>query len=223
VRIYEGAPRKRAPARGKRGTAPAASLGPRLLKAAVTPVLRKPVSAFAGLLLTGFAAVIVVNAVALQPRAHPAPLFGADRGRAIEVQAKPPAQAAQPAAAAQTAPAAPASPPQVLPPARPERQAQPATTAALPPARPDLIGELIRGGSPAAGSNTPSPQASTTLLNAQRALVKLGYSLKPDGVMGPETQHAIESFEQQARLPVTGTLNPRMLKSLATASGMPVE
>jgi hypothetical protein len=220
VRIYEGAPRKRAPARGKRGAAPAANIGLRLLKAAVTPILRKPASAFAGLLLTGFAATIVVNAVALQPRAHPAPLFGADRGRAIEVPAKPAAPAAQPTASAQTAPA---SPPQILPPARPEREAQPTTTAALPPARPDLIGQLIRGGNPAATSNAAPVQASATLLNVQRALVKLGYSLKPDGVMGPATQHAIESFEQQAHLPVTGALNPRMLKSLATASGMPVE
>jgi hypothetical protein len=192
----------------------------RLLRAAVTPVLRKPATALATVLLTGFAAAIVVNALALQPRRHPAPLFGPDRGKAMDIPLKQAPEAVRTAAPALV----PAAPPAVLPPARPEREAPPATSIALPPARPDLIGDLLRGGAPATTGHPAGPaQASTTLLNVQRALVKLGYSLKPDGMMGPETQHAIESFEQRSGLPVTGDLNTRMLKSLATASGMPVE
>jgi hypothetical protein len=192
------------------------------VRAAVTPVLRKPATALVTVLLTGFAAAIVFNALALQPRRHPAPLFGVDRGKAMDIPLRQAPEAVR-TAAPSPAPV-PAAPPAVLLPARPERETPPTTSVALPPARPDLIGDLLRGGAPATTGHPAGPaQASTTLLNVQRALVKLGYSLKPDGVMGPATQHAIESFEQRSGLPVTGDLNTRMLKSLATASGMPVE
>ena len=45
---------------------------------------------------------------------------------------------------------------------------------------------------------------------AQRALTKLGYgTLKSDGAIGPGTRQAIEKFERDRRLPVTGDLNSR--------------
>nr|WP_283771488.1 peptidoglycan-binding domain-containing protein [Chelatococcus sp. YT9] len=178
--------------------------------------------------MTSCAVFIVVNAVALQPGQHPAPLFGSDRGRAVSETTQRPAESPTPA----TVPvppqrvAVPTAPAAVQPPNRPERvpPAPRETTAALPPARPDAIGDFIRGGLPATtGTINATPQASLVLLNAQKALLKLGYVIKPDGLMGPATQKAIEIFEKDHGLAVTGELGARTLEALAAASGMPVE
>lgn len=205
-----------------------------VLKLVVVPLVRRPATALTALLMTSCALFIVVNALALQPRQHPAPLFGSDRGRSPQEPAQRPTEVA----ARPTPPATvqqPATPQQtgaVLPPSRPavtrDTTGAKDITSALPPARPDLIGDLIKGGAPpssasAGASSSASPQASLVLLNAQKALSKLGYAVKPDGLMGPATQRAIETFERDHGLAVTGEPNPRMLKSLAAASGMPVE
>ncbi len=60
--------------------------------------------------------------------------------------------------------------------------------------------------------------------SAQRALTKLGYGpLKSDGLMGVGTRQAIEKFERDRRLPVTGELNPKTIRELAAQSGALVE
>ncbi|MBX3537367.1 MAG: peptidoglycan-binding protein [Chelatococcus sp.] len=200
-----------------------------ILKIVAIPLVRKPATALTALLMTSCAVFIVVNAVALQPGQHPAPLFGSDRGRAAPETAQRPVASTTPAPPVPAPPqrvAAPTAPAAVQPPNRPERAA-PApreTAAALPPARPDVIGDFIRGGAPATtGAINTTPQASLVLLNAQKALLKLGYVIKPDGLMGPATQKAIEIFEKDHGLAVTGELGPRTLQALGAASGMPVE
>lgn len=46
------------------------------------------------------------------------------------------------------------------------------------------------------------------VLAAQRALAEYGYGqIKPNGVLGPETQAAIERFERERKLPITGQLS----------------
>ncbi len=58
----------------------------------------------------------------------------------------------------------------------------------------------------------------------QRALVKLGFGpLKADGLMGPTTRQAIERFERERKIPVTGELGARTVRELAAQSGLPVE
>ncbi|PXW56292.1 putative peptidoglycan binding protein [Chelatococcus asaccharovorans] len=201
-----------------------------IFKVVAMPLVRRPATALTALLMTSCAAFIIVNALALQPGQHPAPLFGSDRGRAASHTAPQPVHAETPVAPSPPPQqvAAPAPPAVVLPPSRPERAA-PASrevAAVQPPARPDLIGELIRGGPASTGSTNPAPaapQASLVLLNAQKALLKIGYVIKPDGLMGPATQKAIEVFEKDHGLPPTGELGPRTLQALAAASGMPVE
>jgi peptidoglycan hydrolase-like protein with peptidoglycan-binding domain len=62
------------------------------------------------------------------------------------------------------------------------------------------------------------------VLAAQRALVKLGYTqVKADGVPGEATRSAIERFERERKLPVTGRLNPVTVRELAAASGMKLD
>jgi peptidoglycan hydrolase-like protein with peptidoglycan-binding domain len=82
--------------------------------------------------------------------------------------------------------------------------------APIPPAKPDLIGDLI----------APSKQ----VIAVQRALSEFGYGqIKPTGIVDPETQSAIQKFERERKLPVTGQLSHRVVRELAAITGRPLE
>lgn len=74
-----------------------------------------------------------------------------------------------------------------------------------------------------AGNETNSSNLSSykdKVMKVQQALVLLGYGqLTVDGIMGSGTRSAIESFERDHGLPVTGELNDKTYKSLAKAMG----
>jgi hypothetical protein len=54
----------------------------------------------------------------------------------------------------------------------------------------------------------------------QRALAQFGYGqIKPTGVVDGETRAAIEKFERDHRLPVTGQLSDRVARELAVMTG----
>jgi peptidoglycan hydrolase-like protein with peptidoglycan-binding domain len=199
-----------------------------------------------GLLAVGGAVAILINALALQPGPHPAPLF----------VAKPPKAAvssAEPTGAVVTA----------LPRPRPPEidAARPATSRPRAEIVTDIQGELARKGfydGAADGVHGPKTDAairdfeqaaglksgepSEALLNAitrsplraavkrtdsiadllgtskqkitsiQRALADFGYGqIKPSGVMDAETRAAIEKFERERRLPVTGNVSERVV------------
>jgi len=58
----------------------------------------------------------------------------------------------------------------------------------------------------------------------QRALSDFGYGqIKPTGVYDPETRAAIEKFERDRKLPVTGQINDRVVRDLAAMTGRPLE
>jgi putative peptidoglycan binding protein len=120
--------------------------------------------------------------------------------------AAPPARAPQAAAPAAPAPAAPA----------------PAPTRS---AARDPIAEMIRMGGPVPvpPGNVGRSDHGDTVLAGQRALARLGYSVKVDGMMGSGTRQAIERFEQDRRLPVTGEMNARTARELSAASGIAVQ
>ena len=82
--------------------------------------------------------------------------------------------------------------------------------APIPPAKPDPIGDLI----------APSKQ----VIAVQRALSEFGYGqIKPTGTVDPETQSAIQKFERERKLPVTGQLSHRVVRELAALTGRPLE
>ncbi|MEX0752398.1 MAG: peptidoglycan-binding domain-containing protein [Xanthobacteraceae bacterium] len=57
----------------------------------------------------------------------------------------------------------------------------------------------------------------------QRALAEFGYGqVKADGLPGPETSAAIEKFERERNLPVTGQLSERLARELAAMTGRPI-
>ena len=156
------------------------------------------------------ALAIMVNALVLQKGHHPAPLFG----KAIALGSSP-APAARAPQVAQTVEDAP--PPAVTsaPPAHRE------VVEAAPTTDGDPIGQLIAGKAPPAAA--PGKTDTRTVMGAQRALAKLGFALKPNGTLGPQTRKAIESFERDHHLPVNGELGHRLIRVLASASGAKID
>jgi peptidoglycan hydrolase-like protein with peptidoglycan-binding domain len=58
----------------------------------------------------------------------------------------------------------------------------------------------------------------------QRALADFGYGqIKLTGVFDPDTRAAIEKFERDHRLPVTGQISDRFVRELAAMTGRPLE
>ena len=82
--------------------------------------------------------------------------------------------------------------------------------AVTAPARNDPIAEL----------SAPSKR----VLAIQRALSDYGSGqIKPTGAYDPETRVAIEKFERDHRLPVTGQISDRFVRELAAMTGRPLE
>jgi len=80
---------------------------------------------------------------------------------------------------------------------------------------------------PAPRTNDPIAQLiapSKRVLAVQRALADFGYGqIKPTGLYDPETRTAIEKFERDRRLPVTGQISERVVRELAAMTGRPLE
>ena len=68
------------------------------------------------------------------------------------------------------------------------------------------------------------PAPSKRVLALQRALAEYGYGqIKPTGIIDSETQAAIEKFERERKLPVTGQASDRVTRELAAMTGRPLE
>jgi peptidoglycan hydrolase-like protein with peptidoglycan-binding domain len=78
------------------------------------------------------------------------------------------------------------------------------------PLRNDAIADLL----------APSKRVAAV----QRALAQFGYGqIKPSGVVDAETRAAIEKFERDRKLPVTGQPSDRLTRELAAATGRPLD
>jgi hypothetical protein len=170
------------------------------------------------LCLAGATAIgVPLNALYFQDGRHPAPLF---RAFAPEPRA-PESRASEPRAAAEAP----------LPPARPQTATAPAQQQAIQPApvphaaapKPAAKPEQARGekrdaiGALLGNAHKAAPKADEADKNvqvAQRALAKLGYALHADGKMGGATKQAIEKYERDNHLPVTGEVTQKLLRKL---------
>jgi peptidoglycan hydrolase-like protein with peptidoglycan-binding domain len=89
-------------------------------------------------------------------------------------------------------------------------KAQSGRATSSEPARNDPITEMI----------TPSKR----VIAIQRALADFGYGqIKPSGTYDPDTRSAIEKFERDHRLPVSGQITDRFVRELAAMTGRPLE
>jgi peptidoglycan hydrolase-like protein with peptidoglycan-binding domain len=65
--------------------------------------------------------------------------------------------------------------------------------------------------------------SSRPLAPIQRALSEFGYGpLETNGTFGPHTRAAIERFERDHRLPVTGQISDRLIRELSNMTGRPL-
>jgi peptidoglycan hydrolase-like protein with peptidoglycan-binding domain len=66
--------------------------------------------------------------------------------------------------------------------------------------------------------------ASARVIAVQRALAEFGYGqIKPSGIVDADTQRAIERFERERKLPLTGQVSDRVVRELAAATGRPLD
>jgi peptidoglycan hydrolase-like protein with peptidoglycan-binding domain len=79
------------------------------------------------------------------------------------------------------------------------------------PARPDAVATLI----------APSRQQ---VVAVQRALSDFGYGqIKANGVYDADTRAAIERFERERKIPITGQISERLLRELGSMIGRPLD
>ncbi len=65
---------------------------------------------------------------------------------------------------------------------------------------------------------------SQRVLAIQRALSDFGYGqIKPTGTYDPDTRNAVEKFERDRKLPITGEISDRVVRELAAMTGRPLE
>jgi Putative peptidoglycan binding domain len=89
-------------------------------------------------------------------------------------------------------------------------------SAAQPPA--------ARGSDPIAELISASVGSPARLSAVQRALSEFGYGqIKPSGTLDPATSAAIERFESEHKMQVTGRLSERLLRELSTLTGRRID
>ncbi|PNE11822.1 MAG: hypothetical protein CR217_06440 [Beijerinckiaceae bacterium] len=170
------------------------------------------------------ATAILLNALVWQRTRHPAPLF-------LRAAPAPAAPAKEPTIARLIAVPPPQPQPAVTPfqahdkPVEKPPLEMPAggyprqTRVNSPPPRDEIL-QLLKV--PPARPNTEAAAPATrgkSVLAAQRALVKLGFVLNPDGVAGAATRQAIERYERDHGLAVHGEVTPALSRQLSAEMG----
>src|SRR6266850_8604832 len=189
-------------------------------------LLHSPKDMIAGALAFAAVSAIIANALFLQAGRHPSPMFGS-------VVAIP----------AAWAPASPLPRPRPVEAAASLLEPKPAEPKLAEPKAADPLANLVKATSvaPVAPSTVARPPApipassrNETIANSapisrrvaavQRALTEYGYGqLKPTGTVGSDTQAAIQKFERERKIPVTGQVSDRLVRELAAVTGRPVE
>jgi hypothetical protein len=198
-------------------------------------LLRRPRDSFAFVVVSAAATAIIVNGLYLQHGPHPAPIFAL---KPLPIAASAPA--GHVAVVSRPRPAEPETAKGDLAPSRmhtagiDNARARPAASPTIVAPRKDPIAELLATRSvppavplPAQPQNQPSAlprpsaqQPSRQILAVQRALSDFGYGqLKLTGVYDPETRLAIQHFERDHKLPITGDISERVMRELATLTG----
>jgi hypothetical protein len=189
-------------------------------------LLHSPKDLIAGAVAFAAVSAIIANAMFMQAGHHPSPMFGAS--------------AAVPMAA--SAPASPLPRPRpveaTLKPAdvklaevRPAeaKAADPVTNVARTSSTPAASANVVRPPAPIPVSSRSDPVgdliiASRRVAAVQRALTDYGYGqLKPTGTIGSDTQAAIQKFERDRKIPITGQMSERLVRELSAVTGRAID
>jgi len=199
-------------------------------------LLHSPKDMVAGALAFAAVSAIIANALFLQAGRHPSPMFGTVTRLAAAAMTLPnPLPRPRPVeAAVRVADAEPRVVELRSADSRSEPKGDPKSdpmtnlvkaTAAQPPAP----SHVMRPPAPipaATRSETGTHQspAARRVAAVQRTLTEYGYGqLKPTGTLGSDTQAAIQKFERERKLPVTGQVTDRLVKELAALIGRPID
>jgi len=198
-------------------------------------LLHSPKDTVAGLVAVAAISAIVANALFLQTGRHPAPMFGTviNLPAPSSVSLSNPLPRPRPVGA-DTSPLEPKATEFRVEPKPAERPAERPVeaTASTPRSGSDPMANLVKQTTSTSSSmmRPPAPipvqqtPAARRIAGVQRALSEYGYgNLKITGAMGGETQSAIQKFEREHKMQVTGQVSDRLLRELAAAIGHPVE
>ncbi|UCF51184.1 MAG: peptidoglycan-binding protein [Bradyrhizobium sp.] len=200
-------------------------------------LLHSPKDTLAGLVAVAAIAAIVANALFLQTGRHPAPMFGTVINLPAPSTVPLPNPLPRPRpVGADTSPLEPKATEFRVEPKPVEKAAEKPVeaTASTPRSGGDPMTNLVKATKSTppsvAVARPPAPipvqqsPAARRIAGVQRALSEYGYgNLKVTGTMSGETQSAIQTFERQRKMPVTGQVSDRLLRELGTAIGHPVE
>jgi hypothetical protein len=200
-------------------------------------LLHSPKDTLAGLVAVAAIGAIVANALFLQTGRHPAPMFGT----VINLPAPSSLPLSNPLprprpVGADTSPLEPRATEfraEPKPAERAEKSPEkPVDATASTPRSGDPMTNLVKQtiSAPPSVARPPAPipvqqsAAARRIAGVQRALSEYGYgNLKITGAMGAETQSAIQKFEREHKMQVSGQLSDRLLRELGAAIGHPVE
>jgi Putative peptidoglycan binding domain len=192
-------------------------------------LLHSPKDMVAGVLAFAAVGAIIVNALFLQAGRHPAPMFGslvvmpaAGLASASPLPRPRPVEADAPVSEARIAEPRPAEKPAEPKAADPLTNLVKATSAA-----PAAASNIVRPPAPVPVSSRAETSAGSgprRVAAVQRALTEYGYGqLKPTGTVGSDTQAAIQRFERERKMPVTGQVSDRLVRELAAMIGHPID
>jgi hypothetical protein len=203
---------------------------------AMRMLLHSPKDMIAGVLAFAAVSGIIANALFLQAGRHPSPMFGSVVAIPAAAPANPLPRPRPVEAAARPVELAPVEPRMAEPkPAEPKlaeprsaesKGADPMSnlvkaTAASPQAAPSNV---ARPPAPIPASRNDPAAGARRVAAVQRALTEYGYGqLKPTGTVGSDTQAAIQKFERERKIPVTGQMSDRLVRELSAVTGRPID
>jgi hypothetical protein len=195
-------------------------------------LLHSPKDMVAGALAFAAVGAIVANALLLQAGHHPAPMFGSVVAVPAAVVPASPLPRPRPNEAALLKPAD-AVPAEAKPvESRPVEAKSVELKAADPMANlvkatstpPPASSAIVRPPAPIPVAATVAITGSRRVAAVQRTLTEYGYGqLKPTGTIGADTQAAIQKFERERKIPVTGQMSDRLVHELSAMVGKPID
>jgi putative peptidoglycan binding protein len=204
-------------------------------------LLYSPKDMVAGAIAFAAVSAIIANAIFMQAGRHPSPMFGGSVGvptpalapasplprpRPTEADAKPPETKSSDVRPSDVR-SVESRPVEVKPPE--SRPADPLAnlvkatgTASVAPNV--AVSNIMRPPAPIPSTRNDPITSSHRVASVQRTLTEYGYGqLKPTGAVGSDTQAAIQKFERDRKIPVTGQMSDRLVRELSAMTGRPID
>jgi hypothetical protein len=198
-------------------------------------LLHSPKDMVAGALAFAAVAAILANALFLQAGRHPSPMFGTVVVMpAAAVASASPLPRPRPVEADTAVSEPRLAEPRLSEPRLEAKHAEPKladpmanlvkATTAVPAAAASTIARPPASIPVSARAETSTHSGSRRVAAVQRALTEYGYGqLKPTGTVGSDTQAAIQKFERERKIPVTGQMSDRLVHELAAMIGHAID